>query len=178
MAALGTAESAQTSPEYIYKIAPSTPVPDTMDHEDDGASAVLPSSGLDTSSNFIHMSTASQIPGTLGRFFQIDPVKSNVVFLLRVKSRPFEKQDGVLKWESPDASVCGPRPGEGLFPHLYLDGMSVEADTSGISPMQGKQSRRLWLRKDEVESVQKVEVNAGNDGGWGAALKPLQDWLV
>jgi len=178
MAAFGTAESAQTSPEYIYKIAPSTSVPDMLDQEGDGASPVLPSSGLDTSSNFIHMSTAPQIPGTLDRFFQVDPAKCNAVFLLRVKSRPFEKQDGVLKWESPDASVCGPRPGEGLFPHLYLDGMNVAAAGDGVPPMQGKQSRRLWLRKDEVESVQKVEVNAGNEGGWSAALKPLHDWLV
>lgn len=178
MASPGTTESAQASPEYIYKIAPATPVPDMSQVEGDEASPILPPSGLDISSDFIHMSTASQVPGTLGRFFQIDADKRNVVFLLRVKSGPFEKQDGVLKWESPDTTVCGPRPGEGLFPHLYLDDVNVGADQNGFSLMPGKQSRRLWLKKDEVESAREVVVDAGDKGEWSEALKALQDWLV
>ncbi|KAK5092314.1 hypothetical protein LTR70_005592 [Exophiala xenobiotica] len=178
MASPRTAEPAQASPDYIYKIAPATPVPYMSEVEGDKASPILPPSGLDTSSNFIHMSTASQVPGTLGRFFQIDADKRNVVFLLRVKSRPFERQDGVLKWESPDATVCGPRPGEGLFPHLYLDDVNGEADKNGVSPMPEKQSRRLWLRKDEVEGAREVVVDAGDKGGWSEALKALQDWLM
>jgi uncharacterized protein (DUF952 family) len=48
--------------------------------------------------------------------------------------------------------VCGPRPEEGLFPHLY----------------GGK------LGKDEVERV--ITLNKGS--GWDGVMEKAEDWLV
>jgi len=167
---------------------------------DDRSFPILPPSDLDTSSNFIHMSTASQVSGTLERFFPINPDEHNVVYLLRVELGPLEQRDDVVKWESPDATVCGPRPGEGLFPHLYFDGgnkgdnversmleksqaeetkqdVSVRALESREVKL-AEQRRRLWLTKDEVESAREVVVEAGSEGGWNNALKALQEWLI
>lgn len=146
------------------------------------------------------MSTASQVPGTLKRFFPIGCGKRTVIYLLRVELGPLEQQDGVVKWESPDATVCGPRPGEGLFPHLYFDKASKLEQAKGsllsngraerIEQMgdrwslescearPGKQERRLWLRKVEVESGREVVVEAGVEDSWEKALGTLQEWLM
>ena len=72
------------------------------------------------------------------------------VSILRVPLVPVEK---LIKWEDPKGEVCGPRGEEGLFPHLY---------------------NGLKLGKDEVESVRVLE----NSGGWDAALKEVDDWLI
>ena len=90
-----------------------------------------------------------------------------------MKLAPLESNDGVVRWENPDASVSGPRPEEGLFPHLYFSG-----STQHDSGRPGSQGRKLWLTKDEVESVRDVVVEAGAAGGWRKALDSLQDWLV
>lgn len=61
-----------------------------------------------------------------------------------------------IQWESPDAKVCGQRPGEGLFPHLYNDGR---------------------LGSGEVDSVAEWE-NAGGAAGWYDALNKAKSWLI
>jgi len=73
-------------PTYIYKIVPSSapppsPLPDA-----------LPVSDLDKSDGFIHLSTAAQLPATLGRFFQ----KDELVYILRIIYKQVEKD---IKWE-------------------------------------------------------------------------------
>ena len=75
---------------YVYKLIPSTapppyPLPDS-----------LGLSSLDAKSGFIHLSTASQIPGTLKHFFASEPR----VHVLRIKYARIEKD---IKWEDPNA---------------------------------------------------------------------------
>lgn len=194
------ASSRQTLPKYIYKIAPSTPAPDMSESVGNESQPILPPSDLDISSNFIHMSTASQVAGTLERFFPVSADGRHAVYLLRLELGPLEKQDGVVRWESPDASVCDPGPREGLFPHLYFNGVDGEEQEHEPVLSQGqvvrieeraggwdskfraatspKQGRRLWLRKDEIESRREVVVQAGMEKDWNQALTALQEWLV
>jgi uncharacterized protein (DUF952 family) len=92
-----------SEPRYIYKIIPSTasvrePLPEC-----------LPVSDLDKTSGFIHLSMAHQVPNTLKFFFKDEPL----VYVLRIE---YTTVDQDVRWESPDGKVCGPRPGEGLFP--------------------------------------------------------------
>ncbi|EKM80175.1 hypothetical protein AGABI1DRAFT_127857 [Agaricus bisporus var. burnettii JB137-S8] len=126
-------------PDYVYKIVPSNSTPPSpLPHE-------LPLSELDSQSGFIHLSTAPQIPGTLRLFFGTD----EKVYILKMPFKPLQEK---IRWESPDAKVSGPSPGEGLFPHLY----------------GGK------LGKDEVERV--MTLNKGS--GWDSVLEEAEDWLV
>lgn len=77
-------------PTYVYKLIPSTaPPPDPLPDR-------LPLSSLDTKSGFIHLSTASQIPGTLKHFFTDEPH----VHVLRIEYARVEKD---IKWEDPKA---------------------------------------------------------------------------
>ena len=130
-------------PTYIYKIVPYTAPPPTP------LPVALPVSELDQKSGFIHLSTAKQIPGTLKHFFGNDPS----VYILRILYDPIEKD---IKWEDPKGEVCGPRAGEGMFPHIY----------NGFK-----------LGKGEIESVQEWERSAG---GWEDAVKKAKDegWFV
>ncbi|KAL1966576.1 hypothetical protein VTN77DRAFT_3987 [Rasamsonia byssochlamydoides] len=129
-----------SKPTYIYKLIPSTaPVPDDLPER-------LPVSDLDQRSGFIHLSTAPQVPNTLKFFFKGEPL----VYVLRIEYERVEKD---IRWESPDATVCGPRGGEGMFPHLY---------------------NGLKLGKDEIESVAVWH----NENGWDEALKKAESWLV
>lgn len=92
-----------SKPTYIYKLIPSTaPVPDDLPER-------LPVSDLDQRSGFIHLSTAPQVPNTLKFFFNDEPL----VYVLRIEYERVEKD---IRWENPDATVCGPRGGEGMFP--------------------------------------------------------------
>jgi len=130
----------KTGPSYVYKLVPpSMPVPEVLPEK-------LEISKLDESSGFIHLSTSIQVPGTLKHFF----ADESRMFILRVPLAPVEK---LIRWEDVRMEVCGPRGGEGLFPHLY---------------------NGLKLGKDEVESVRELE----NSGGWDSALKEVEDWLV
>lgn len=135
-------------PTYIYKLVPYTsPVP--SNHAD--LPDVLPVSDLDRTSGFIHLSTAPQIPGTLANFFASDPR----VYILRIPYDPLDRS-GVIKWEDPKGDVCGPRPGEGLFPHVY---------------------NGLRLGRAEVESVWVLE----RAGGWAETIEKeeaFKAWLV
>ncbi|KAJ7276271.1 hypothetical protein B0H12DRAFT_11565 [Mycena haematopus] len=130
-----------SSPEYIYKLVPSTsPVPDDLPEK-------LPLSELDAISGFIHLSTAVQIPGTLRHFF----AEHDQVYVLRIKYATVEKD---IKWETPNAEVCGERGGEGFFPHLYNGGR---------------------LGSGEIESVVVWRRTSGN---WDDVLKEAESWLL
>lgn len=90
-------------PRYIYKIVPSAaPVSEPLPGR-------LPVSQLDQDSGFVHLSMATQVPNTLKFFFKEEPL----VYILRID---YERVKQDIRWESPDGKVCGPRPGEGLFP--------------------------------------------------------------
>ncbi|KAK7440062.1 hypothetical protein VKT23_017310 [Stygiomarasmius scandens] len=135
-----------SKPSYIYKIVPSSsPVPSLADLPER-----LPVSDLDQSSGFIHLSTAPQVSNTLKFFFKDDVF----VYILRLPYAPLEDK-GLIKWEDPKAEVCGPRGGEGMFPHLY----------NGFK-----------LGKDEIE---RVEIVQRQGDGWGEAIAKAQnEWLV
>jgi len=136
-----------SKPSYVYKLVPAaSPVP--LQHAD--LPERLPVSDLDQNSGFIHLSTSIQVPGTLKFFFKDDPL----VYVLRIKYDDFEDK---IRWEDPKAEVCGPRGGEGMFPHLY----------------NGPQ-----LGKGEIERVEVME-NLDGQEGWDAAIeKANADWLV
>ncbi|KAF9451630.1 hypothetical protein P691DRAFT_796452 [Macrolepiota fuliginosa MF-IS2] len=109
-------------PNYLYKLIPSNAAPpDPLPEE-------LQLSELDQESGFIHLSTATQVPGTVKRFF----ADEERVFILKI---PFEPVKENIRWESPDAKVCGPRPGEGLFPHLY-DGKLGKDEVERVVTLQ------------------------------------------
>lgn len=83
-------------PTFIYKLVPSSsPVPGSLPER-------LPVSDIDQSSGFVHLSTASQVPGTLKFFFKDDPK----VYVLRIK---YDNVEANIRWEDPKAEVCGPR---------------------------------------------------------------------
>lgn len=130
-------------PTYIYKLVPSTAAPP------DPLPEVLPLSELDAKSGFIHFSTAPQVLNTLKWFFKDD----SKVYVLRVNYDNVEKD---IRWEDPKAEVCGPRGGEGMFPHLYN------------GPKLGKQ---------EVESVRILEKS---EAGWDEPVRKAEQegWLV
>ncbi|KAF7355204.1 hypothetical protein MSAN_01436200 [Mycena sanguinolenta] len=130
-----------SNPSYIYKLVPSSsPVPDELPER-------LPLSELDATSGFIHLSTAKQIPGTLKHFF----ADHDQVYVLRIEYAKVEKE---IRWESPDAKVCGERGGEGFFPHLYNGGR---------------------LGSGEIESVAVWNRTSGN---WDEALEKAESWLL
>lgn len=61
-------------PKYIYKILPSNPAPPSPLPE------ALPISSLDARDGFLHMSTSTQILGTLRNFF----ANADAVYILRI----------------------------------------------------------------------------------------------
>ncbi|OQD77733.1 hypothetical protein PENDEC_c002G02954 [Penicillium decumbens] len=129
-----------TQPRYVYKIiASNAPIREPIPER-------LPVSELDKTSGFIHLSTAHQVENTLKHFFKDEPV----VYILRIE---YERVVQDIRWESPDGKVCGPRPGEGLFPHLY---------------------NGLKLGKEEVESIAIWQ----NENGWDKALDGAEPWLL
>ncbi|KAF8625891.1 hypothetical protein AX15_005148 [Amanita polypyramis BW_CC] len=132
-------------PTYIYKLIPSSSAPPNP------LPIRLPLSTLDQSSGFIHLSTTAQVPGTLRHFFASEPK----VYVLQI---PYSQVEKDIRWESPDARICGERPGEGLFPHLYNEGK---------------------LGSEEVSSVAEWEnANPGSENGWDDALKKAENWLI
>ncbi|KAG6828525.1 hypothetical protein H0H92_007653 [Tricholoma furcatifolium] len=135
---------ASSSPNYIYKLVPSSsPVP--LNHGD--LPDRLPVSALDEESGFIHASTSTQVPNTLKFFFAEDAF----VYVLRIK---YKDVDSETRWEDPRAEICGPRGGEGLFPHIY---------------------NGLKLGKDEINGVYILE---NGPDGWDAALSKAKEWLL
>ncbi|EPT05006.1 hypothetical protein FOMPIDRAFT_1045674 [Fomitopsis schrenkii] len=133
-----------TNPTYIYKLIPSSAsLPDPLP-------AALPVSELDSSSGFIHLSTSKQVPNTLKYFF----TDESRVYVLRLAYDPLEVQK-LVRWEDPKAEACGPRGGEGMFPHLY---------------------NGLKLGKDEVESVATWERHEGES--WEDVAEREKSWLI
>ncbi|KAI0090534.1 hypothetical protein BDY19DRAFT_715394 [Irpex rosettiformis] len=142
-------------PTYIYKLIPHTsppPLPPTP------LPTALPISPLDQSSGFIHLSTAPQVLGTLVHFFTSDPR----VYVLRI---PFARVQTNIKWEDPKGEVCGDRPGEGRFPHLY-NGLKLGNDE--VDEVV------VWEREEEEEE----EKNGRK--GWEEVVKKAEEdgWLV
>ena len=140
-------------PTYVYKLVPHTsPVPTRPTDFPDA----LPVSALDQASGFLHLSTAPQVPGTLAHFFRADPR----AYVLRIPYAPLADA-GLVRWEDPEAAVCGPRPREGLFPHVY---------------------NGLRLGRHEVESVWVLEKGTEGEGvGWEEVIAgdaAFQAWLV
>ena len=93
----------ELTPGYVYKLIPtSSPIPHRLPEK-------LPVSAIDEKSGFIHLSTGSQLLGTLNTFFNDD----EAVYVLRL---PYARIATNIKWESPEIDVCGSRDGEGAFP--------------------------------------------------------------
>ncbi|KAJ3732923.1 hypothetical protein DFJ43DRAFT_1070273 [Lentinula guzmanii] len=128
-----------SKPNYVYKLVPSSS-PVSLDISEIPAN--LPVSSLDQESGFIHLSTSLQIANTLKWFFAQD----NSVFVLRL---PYDKleEEKLIRWEDPKAEACGPRGGEGMFPHLY---------------------NGLKLGRDEVDLV---KVLTQIDGTWDKSIE-------
>ncbi|KAJ6131503.1 hypothetical protein N7523_001209 [Penicillium sp. IBT 18751x] len=85
----------ETQPRYLYKIvASSAPIREPIPER-------LPVSELDRDSGFVHLSMAHQVPNTLKIFFKDEPV----VYILRIE---YGRVVQDIRWESPDATVCGP----------------------------------------------------------------------
>lgn len=166
-----------TPTRYIYKITPSSPkLPVTSFPVGKLPTDFnLPSSDLDQNSGFVHMSTAKQIPGTLEHFFASKSSSSDSIYLLRVGySSLLERKDAQIRWESPDASICGPREGEGMFPHIYAIRYSMDSNDSSTA---NTSTKALFLLSGEsVDSVAIITSEAGEDG-WHSALRRLGDWL-
>jgi uncharacterized protein (DUF952 family) len=94
---------------FVYKIYPNTPayqLPHPLP-----SSTQLPWLPLDISTNYFHMSTAAQIPGTLALFFDA----YDRVQLVKIA---YDKL-GDVKWELADNG--------NTYPHLYgvVEGQSV-----------------------------------------------------
>ncbi|KAF9237214.1 hypothetical protein BU15DRAFT_48983 [Melanogaster broomeanus] len=136
------------TPTYIYKLVSyTTPPPHPLP-------LALPISAIDQSSGFIHLSTARQVPNTLKFFFGADPR----VYVLRLAYAAVAPR---IRWEDPQATVCGPRGGEGMFPHLYTEG--------------------LRFGSGEVESVRVLERGGDAEAGWEAAIEADEEfrkWFV
>ncbi|KAJ3758716.1 hypothetical protein F5878DRAFT_608075 [Lentinula raphanica] len=138
----------ELKPNFIYKLVPSSESAISISEE---LPIRLPVSSIDQQSGFIHLSTSVQLLNTLKRFFAQD----SSVFILRL---PFDRleEEKLIRWEDPKAEVCGPRGGEGMFPHLYND---------------------LKLGKEEVDLVQ---VLTPVEGSWHKAIENAKEdgWLV
>ncbi|KAF5320836.1 hypothetical protein D9619_000749 [Psilocybe cf. subviscida] len=116
------------TPTYIYKIIhASTPPPSPLPE-------ALPVSDLDKSDQFIHLSTAVQVPGTLGRFFN----DQERVYICRIKYANVESK---IKWEDGKSKGPGGVGEPDIFPHLYND---------------------LRLGSAEIDSVEEWTSEAGN----------------
>lgn len=74
------------------------------------------------------------------------------MYILRLQYDPLEQK---IRWEDPKGEVCGPRGGEGMFPHLYND---------------------LKVGSEEVESVAAWDRREGES--WDDVIKRGEDWLV
>jgi uncharacterized protein (DUF952 family) len=81
-------------PTHLYKIIPgSQPELLPSPHHD-----ALPLSLLDQESGFIHLSTATQVPGTIKRFF----AKEKKVYVLKLDYNQILND---IKWEEPSGRV-------------------------------------------------------------------------
>lgn len=148
---------------YVYKLVPSSaPISESLPER-------LPISDLDSQSGFIHLSSARQVPNTLKFFFKDEPF----VYVLRIE---YEKVEENIRWESPDAKICGPRDGEGMFPVSIgnLDNPCRKRKFSLCLIMLKHLYNGLKLGKEEIDSVATWK----NENGWDKALENAASWLV
>ncbi|KAF8587764.1 hypothetical protein K439DRAFT_754832 [Ramaria rubella] len=129
-----------STPTFLYKIIPaSSPPPDPLPE-------VLPLSPLDTTSGFIHLSTAEQIPKTLQLFFTDD----TLVYILRI---PYGRIEKDIVWEDATAAVRGQYGVDGVYPHLYNGGRLGNAEVESIQNWERKsggwddvtEAAKAWL---------------------------------
>ncbi|KAK4900307.1 hypothetical protein LTR27_002531 [Elasticomyces elasticus] len=95
---------AQSTERFLYKILtskPPMPIPRDL-------------TSLDASDGFIHLSTASQTPGTAARFFALE----TKLWLVKVDRTKLEAGPGELRWEEASS---------GVFAHLYGADISESA---------------------------------------------------
>ncbi|KAK5700143.1 hypothetical protein LTR17_023177 [Elasticomyces elasticus] len=87
---------AQSTERFLYKILTSKPpMPIPRDF-----------TSLDASDGYIHLSTASQTPGTAARFF----ASETKLWLVKIDRTKLEAGPGELRWEEASS---------GVFAHLY-----------------------------------------------------------
>ncbi|KAL7268157.1 hypothetical protein RUND412_009234 [Rhizina undulata] len=126
--------SHSTYSKHLYKILPSpppTPIPQS-----------LPLSPLDKDSGYIHLCTASQVPGVVSRFMS----EEEELWLLKI---PYERIEKDVKWE---AVTEGGEGGE-EFPHLFSERLGVEEVTGVKVFIRGEGAwEHVW------ESVEWLEV--------------------
>ncbi|RDB22857.1 hypothetical protein Hypma_010339 [Hypsizygus marmoreus] len=127
------------TPTNLYKLIPasdpsliSLPLPQS-----------LPLSPLDANDGFIHLSTASQLPGTLARFFA-DETK---VYVLRLDYEHVKKD---IRWEDPTGQEIGEVGAEGVFPHLYNGGRLGREEVETVFTLE--KSDEAW----DIEEIKKT----------------------
>ncbi|KAF5369301.1 hypothetical protein D9758_002636 [Tetrapyrgos nigripes] len=129
----------------IYKIVPSSPAISlttaSEGHKTLDPSFLLLSSALDTKDGFIHMSTSSQVPQTLKRFFPTSTSNRDSIYLFKVSYDDVTKRDDVeIKWETPEGKSAEPWIEERGFPHIYLKGQDG-GDGYGLAVFGGTQAK-------------------------------------
>jgi len=152
-------------PTHIYKLVPPSGMPTESASELDSTDWVLADSAVDTNSGFIHFSTAAQVPNTLKRFFASDAR----VYVLRLPYAPLtQRPDGRVQWDHPETHVCGDRPEEGTFPHLYAKEGAEE---------KGGEKKLCKLGRKDVDGWKVLEQA---DGGFEKALDKAraEGWLI
>jgi len=141
MQSIASSSAPTPPPTYIYKILPSFPIPPSP------LPLNLPLSALDARDGFIHLSTSSQVLGTLTNFFSSAPH----VYILRI---PYAGVEKFVKWEDtkgkgPDEKGgCWDVKGEmGYFPHVYGNGPTEEGGLKlGVEEIE---SVGTWVRGQE-----------------------------
>lgn len=147
-------------PAQVYRIT------DTPSWDEAQRTGSLPLSALDRRDGYVHLSTASQVPGTLRRFFAD---RRDLVLLTISAARLAD-----LRYESPsspDAATINE-----LFPHAYggplpLDAIigvdALELDGAGVHRLPAQLSRALL---DEDDSFTTVELDVAWDAERAIAL--------
>ncbi|KZS88807.1 hypothetical protein SISNIDRAFT_459422 [Sistotremastrum niveocremeum HHB9708] len=143
---MSTSSSAPSPlPKFIYKILPNTsrfqgtptPIPSGW---------TFPSTALDANDGFIHLSTLSQLLGTLNRFFapETEDGKDGTVLLVKVDLERLSAWK-IVKWEKSGSG--------GVFPHLY--GADLEGEyVRGLKIVERGEGEKGWdvavevLKKD------------------------------
>lgn len=94
---------------------------------------------LDQQDGFVHLSTASQLAGTLARYFSLE----DSVVILRIATAALQP---ALKWEAPAPD----RARSGSFPHYYAE-LTTDAVQESWTVRRSSFARPLTLL-DEAEA--------------------------
>jgi len=142
------------SPQYLYKIVPSSTPPPTP------LPPALPLSPLDKKDGFIHLSTSSQLLNTLSKFFASD----SEVYLLRI---PYSHIKKFIVWESVTGEAASgewdwkSEDGRKYYPHVYSNGPEEHACGRGVK-----------LGSEEIE---KVGIWKKGEEGWSKNGWPFEE---